>query len=314
MEWSITVWDAPRLAYITVPKAANTAVKAALLSSYVRKQKWRNPHAATMPYVEVTKDELRDRYADYLSFTVVRNPFDRFVSFWADKIAGHGWYESLRRRGFAPGMGFEESAKVAASISDADTDPHLRSQHERLTDADGTLLPHLVLRFEDLHPEWEGLRSIANQRAGPRLVALEQRRESIHLPSERYFTPAAIDAVTTRYRQDFELLGYPTSLEGAGSAEPDDALHRLHRSVSGRDGVIVVDAIAPDLVRRDIVRSAGGVYLSVAVGSRPEGQVSSVGTTVRAIGDDAPVLIVHRGSAGSELTALSSHAELLQLD
>jgi len=231
MEWSITVWDEPQLVYVAVPKAANTAVKAALLTSYVRKQKWRNPHAASMPYVEATKAELLDRYRAHLTFTVVREPFDRFVSFWADKIAGNGWYSALGRQGFTPGMGFEEAALVAAGLPDETTDPHLRSQSERLTHADGSIVAQLMLRFEDLLADWEALRRIAAARSGTPLAAIEARRQSVHLRPDHYFTPRAEEAICERYGADFALLGYPTALAAAEPAG-SSALHRLQQLVS----------------------------------------------------------------------------------
>lgn len=313
MEWSITVWEASRLAYVAVPKAANTAVKAALLSSYVRKQKWRNPHAASMPYVEATKDDLRERYADYLTFTVVRDPFDRFVSFWADKIAANGWYESLRARGFSPGMGFEEAAVVAAALTDSDTDPHLRSQHDRLTHPDGTMAAQLLLRFEDLEQDWEALRRIAAHRADVPLAELEVRRQSTHVGPRHYFTRRAEQAVVERYAADFELLGYPTAI-GEAVGAGGSSLHRLHRLVSGHRDAVVVDSAGPDAVRRSVVRAAGGVYLARTDAARPDGQVTSLTTAVGLLGDSAAVVVLHEGPADDEVATLSRHVRLLRLD
>ena len=313
MEWSITVWEAPRLAYVAVPKAANTAVKAALLSSYVRKQRWRNPHAETMPYVEATKDELGDRYADYLTFTVVRDPFDRFVSFWADKIAGNGWYGSLRARGFSPGMSFEDAAIVAADLPDSDTDPHLRSQHDRLTRTDGTVVAELLLRFEDLAEEWEALRRLAAHRAEAPLAAMEIRRQSVHLRPQHYFTPRAEQAVLERYGDDFELLGYPKKV-GADAGTGGSPLHRLHDLVSEHPDTVVIDAAGPDPVRRSLVRAGGGVYLARAEHDRPDGQVGSLSTIVSQLGDALRVVVVHEGSPDEETAALPSRVVHLQLD
>ena len=302
MEWSITVWDVPRLAYVAVPKAANTAVKAALLSSYVKKQRWGNPHSPSMPYVEATKEELASSYDEFLTFTVVRNPFDRFVSFWADKVAGNGWYASLGRQGFRPGMGFEDAAVVAAGLPDATTDPHLRSQRARLTFDDGSPIPQVVLRFEDLIDGWEGLRRIAAQRAKPSLAAIEVRRPSVHMSPAHYYTPASEQAVLDRYGADFELLGYVTEV-GAESAADPSALHRLVRLVRRRPATIVIDAVGSDEVRRQLVRSAGGVYLACGSTADPSAELTSVSDAVRRVGGDATIVVLHDASTDDDEVA-----------
>jgi hypothetical protein len=313
MEWSITVWDEPRLVYVAVPKAANTAVKAALLTSYVRKQKWRNPHAASMPYVEATKAELFDRYRDHLTFTIVREPFDRFVSFWADKIAGSGWYSALGRQGFTPGMGFEAAAIVAAGLPDETTDPHLRSQSERLTHADGSIVAQLVLRFEDLLADWEALRRIAAARSTTPLASIEARRQSVHLRPDHYFTPRAEEAICERYRADFELLGYPTAL-GAVAPTGGSALHRLQQLVRERPDVVVIDAAGADPVRRQLVRDAGGVYLARADRDRPEGQITSLAATLASFDKSISTVVLHRAAPDAEVDSLPSTTVRLRVD
>lgn len=264
MEWKITVWDDVQIAYIATAKVANTAVKAALLASYVEDRRWGNPHAEGTPYVEASSAELRSTYADYLTVALSRNPYDRFVSFYSDKIVGNGWYGALRGAGFRRNMSFEDCALAAAHSPDGKTDPHAASQVDRLVDADGTFLPDMVLRFEHLAEDWTALQTIADARAPQTpLVPLTARRTSEHASWQSYYTPKAQRAIAKRYAKDFQVLGYSKSLTPeppqSRSVTSEDSLAAIGAAVT--DGAIVADAAGYDAVRATAVADAGGQYL-----------------------------------------------------
>ncbi|WP_062464892.1 sulfotransferase family 2 domain-containing protein [Demequina soli] len=215
MEWRITVWDEPRLVYVAVAKVANTAVKAALLESYVEDTRWRNPHAEDMPYKTAEPGELATTYADHTVFSVVRNPYDRLVSFWADKIVGVGWYRRLGALGFTRNQSFAEAAAVACGLADDVTDPHAQSQVARLKADSGLLLPTELIRFERIDEDWTRLQELAAQAGARPLKSLTPRRVSQRDAWQDYYTDEVAAIVAERYREDFDLLGYDTAFARA---------------------------------------------------------------------------------------------------
>lgn len=268
MEWTYTVWHDPKIIYVAIPKVANSAVKSVLLQSYVKDRYWADPHGKHIGYDEASPEEIQREYPDYLTFTVVRNPFDRFVSFWADKIVGAGWYERLKNDGFSIGSSFEDTALAAASTRDARTDAHIRSQHLRLQGPEGSLIPDLVLRFEHLAHDWEMLRSIVSHRTKKPLKPLEPRRATPHRPWHEYYTKKAERAVTKRYRRDFEMLGYPKTVAAqeatsamSGTVDPYELLAAINKDM------LVIDAAGHDRVRSILAHQSGAGYVPVGQGA-----------------------------------------------
>jgi len=220
MEWTITRWDDPKLIYIAIAKVANTSVKAALLRSYVEDRRWPNPHDESVPYETATVEEIDTTYADYTPFAVVRNPYDRLVSFWGDKIVGSGWYPRFGALGFTRGQSFEDAARVAATLPDHATDPHCQSQCGRLVTADGVLLPSILVKFENLEDEWRKVQDVALRNGAAPIKSLKQRRVSKHNPWWTYYDDDLAQVVADRYAEDFARLGYSTAIEpGPGEDE-----------------------------------------------------------------------------------------------
>lgn len=293
VEWKITVWDDARIAYVATAKVANTAVKAALLTSYVEDRGWHNPHGESVPYVEASPEDLRGKYADYITFGLARNPYDRFVSFYADKIVGKGWYGSLGKLGFKKGQDFEACALVAAGLSDERTDPHVATQVDRLVDTDGTFLPDLVLRFESIVHDWKALRAIAEARA-PRLALapLAARRTSQRDKSwQSYYTPKAQEAVAAKYAQDFEVLGYSTEIEPKPlpmSKASGDSLD----VAAVPAGAVVLDTTGHNSHRAAAVGEAGAWYLPFGPSAGFVSRGPSAATLVPKLAGGPPTVVL----------------------
>lgn len=293
VEWKITVWDDAQIAYVATAKVANTAVKAALLTSYVEDRGWHNPHGESVPYVEASPEDLRGKYADYLTFALARNPYDRFVSFYADKIVGEGWYASLGRLGFKKGQDFESCAVAAAKLSDERTDPHVATQVDRLVDTDGTFLPDLILRFESIVHDWKALRAIAQARAPQLALApLAARRTSKREKSwQSYYTAKARDAVAERYAQDFEILGYSTEIEPKPLPTPKDSGDSLDVSVVP-EGALVLDTTGHNSHRAAAVAQAGAWYLPFGPSAGFASRGPSADTLVHKLAGGPPTLVL----------------------
>lgn len=250
------------LVYTAIAKVANTSIKSALLQSFSPDVSRRNPHAAEVPYQTVHPARVGAEVPTYLHFAVVRNPFDRFVSFWADKIDGDGMTGGLEQLGFRKGMSFGDAVRLAASIPDDKADPHMRSQTFLLTDQQGRLRPDLLLRFERLVEDWNLLRYIVTHRTGTEIVPLPHRRVSDHQRYLDYYDEESTRLVHSRYAKDFDLLNYKHVPVRRRRVPIDDD---LDRALTDRPkGAGVLDLTPPTADRINAVQHADGQYLAPA--------------------------------------------------
>jgi hypothetical protein len=90
--------------------------------------------------------EFHDRPLDYLVFSVVRNPWDRFISGWL--YCKNTRYRSLRQ--------------VLQHLPQTDHDyEHItRLQSDILFEGCGNLITHNLLKFEHLQQDWDVLSSL----------------------------------------------------------------------------------------------------------------------------------------------------------
>lgn len=274
MEWRHTVWPTAGLVYTAIAKVANTSLKSALLQSFAPNESRANPHASEMGYQTVNPRRVGAMYPTFIHFAAVRNPFDRLVSFWADKIDGAGMTPGLGALGFTEGMSFEETASLACGLSDGETDPHIRSQSYLLANEKGRLGIDYLLRFESLSDDWEALSTIVRRKSGAVMVPLPKRRTSKHAQYQSYYEDSAIRAlVADRYRMDFDLLGYSDCFESSDNAEtavPEDPIWLILERTTDS---LVLDLTSTSIARAAVVRSRGGQYISASHGG-PNGQVS----------------------------------------
>jgi hypothetical protein len=153
-----------------------------------------------------------DRLRGYWRFAFVRNPFDRLVSCYAEKIRsdgpGHvfvdGVHIGLSKYGrFYRGMPFPEFASVVAEIPDEDADKHFRSQTSFVFNDDGEMRVDFLGHFESLEKDVAEVgRHLGVEINLPHLL------KSSRSPFESYYDEATRAVVRERYSLDFQLLGY----------------------------------------------------------------------------------------------------------
>jgi Sulfotransferase family len=260
MEWRHTRWDEAQLVYTAIAKVANTSLKSALLASFAPDVSRTNPHSAEVPYETIGPGRIAVDAPDHLHFAFVRNPFDRFVSFWSDKIQGDGMNDGIRALGFDTGMGFVETVRIAVEIPDDETDPHIRSQSYLLLDHQQRLRPDLVLRFERIGADWDLLRSIVRFRTGCDMDRLPRRRVSEHKRFEEYYDDETRALIRERYASDFEHLNYERPPLRRRRIDVDDRVDALVASMS--EPPIVLDLTPATIDRRRSIAAAGGEYLA----------------------------------------------------
>jgi chondroitin 4-sulfotransferase 11 len=205
--------------YISVPKVACTSFKTAfarLLGLGLDKANG-DPHRLRYPSPVPIARLQPLLYPGFYRFAFVRNPWDRLVSCYRDKIKNEvdGYTHFTIRPGvanclarwsaFSPGMTFDEFAAAVAAIPDSEADEHFRSQHTFLAGRNGELAADFVGRYEKLADDF----ALVRERTGlpdielPRLQAARTAAKYA-----AYYTPATRDLVARRFRRDIELFGY----------------------------------------------------------------------------------------------------------
>ena len=167
----IVKFDPIKLAYITVPKTANTSIKHALANTcgllsqeeaHQLKGEPQKIHAIlrTKKNVAISEESLM-LLEDYTVMSTVRHPVDRFLSFYKDKIIGDGWGPAAAANVFSV---YDFTQQDTASncldkilaLAEDEAEIHFRPQANILVRGE-TLLPDQIYKFEQLDYMWEKL-------------------------------------------------------------------------------------------------------------------------------------------------------------
>ena len=137
-----------------------------------------------------TWESVANRYSDYHIFSIIRNPWDRFVSGWK-------YCESTKNR---------DIIDVLKNLPKEGHDyKHVtRLQSEILfNDADLPIF-HTLLRFETLQTDWEAL----CMTLGKPPTTLSHLNKTEHLNYREYFNEQALDLFTRHFEADCLRFGY----------------------------------------------------------------------------------------------------------
>ena len=199
-KYYVTRSDTNRMIYFINPKCASTTIKAFL--------------AATDPILDVdsTKigqngafgkvDRIEDisLYPEYFKFTFVRNPWDRLVSCYLEKVTGQRRWPDV----FGSSPSFADFVRVVHRIPDEEADIHYQSQYLNVTDDAGKLAVDFVGRVENIQDDIKRIASVRNLEC-----SLENFRKSEgRRPYQEYYDEETKDLAGQRYTMDIELFGY----------------------------------------------------------------------------------------------------------
>jgi hypothetical protein len=157
------------------------------------------------------------RYRGYFKFAFVRNPWDRVVSCYSQKIAvGRPLVPGRKRANLNPlgeedrfysGMPFAEFVEAVHATPDEEANLHFRSQYLTVCDAEGHVMADFVGRFESLHADF----AVVAERIGAPELELPHRLQSSSRKSRPYtdfYDERLKGLVHERYQKDVEIFAY----------------------------------------------------------------------------------------------------------
>ena len=134
-------------------------------------------------------EEYRETIQNYLVFTVVRNPWDRFVSGWK--------YLSEYKK-------LSLDAVIANLPPEGHDYRHMtRPQMDVLVDAQGKFVPDVVLRFETLEDDF---RELCKQLGKP--FTLPKVNTTSHNSFNEFTSQYQIDFIREHFKKDIDFFSY----------------------------------------------------------------------------------------------------------
>lgn len=218
-----------RFVYLWIHKVACSSVKAALLPLFDLDP---TPYERVLPdgrrhfivhdvfrntEYQVSGGEFLDsgRYEEYFKFAFTRNPFDRLVSCYRNKIDRPRIPQYMLASAeqsevaFYPHMSFAEFVEVVCYIPNRLADGHFRPQHLTICDREGNIAADYVGSFENIEEDF----AYVKQRIGKPDLELPERNRKRPTKSDpfnyrNFYDSKLKELVYERYEKDFETFGY----------------------------------------------------------------------------------------------------------
>jgi len=145
--------------------------------------------------------------SDFMKITVVRNPFDRLVSCWKQKIV-EGYHRTWQLYGFKAGMDFKSFASVVCDVPYSQADKHFRPYSCDLIDEHGKQRFDALVKLEHLPHSWHHISGLLEKRKGFKMPVLPVKNRTTHMDYWKYYDDQLISDVSVYYRHDLEPFDY----------------------------------------------------------------------------------------------------------
>ncbi len=210
--------------YFVVQKVACSSIKTALLPLFNFKENGsglvrEDQTTAVHPLFTGSRYQLQDkefldgfiegRYDGYFKFGFVRNPWDRLVSCYLQKLDPEGQHTRKRYLGLvlSENASFRQFAEAVCEVPDEEANSHFRSQHVVLYDEYGKVLPDFIGRFENLWGDF----ALVGEKIGAPHLKLPHLTPSLSRKGRHYrdfYDAKLVEKVGERFHKDIELFGY----------------------------------------------------------------------------------------------------------
>jgi Sulfotransferase family len=192
------------LAYLQIPKCACTTVKRAIASLDVAELP-SNIHRDFPAGLEKRESDINRERDRYFTFTFVRHPADRFLSFYRGKVLDK-WDDvigpTLEGMGITAGAGLREVLDALGRHDPSRWEAHVRPQHLYLMTRTGTLAVDFIGRVEHLHRDWKRICAMAGLELDLGHSNPTIRVAPLSISRQDY------EDMITLLEPDFQFLGY----------------------------------------------------------------------------------------------------------
>jgi hypothetical protein len=170
-----------KLIYIRLPKCAGTSM-----------HRFKGPFRSFQKSVKQLN--LQNSLNEYKTFTIVRNPLNRFVSayFYLHQINKINYKADINK--FINDI---KTNKISPTTSPLVFD-HIRPMHHFT----GTTLPNYIIKLENLDYEWDKFSNI--YKLSNEIPKINQGEYFVKIPN----TPELIEFVNQYFKKDFKLFNY----------------------------------------------------------------------------------------------------------
>lgn len=140
---------------------------------------------------------------DYTKVVWVRNPLDRLVSGWFNRVHNVTMKETMDSYGIPNNISFLDFVDWVYSIKDGEMNAHFRQQVFDIT-IDGVLVPNVIIKLENLKEDWQRLKARFDWLVDIKYHEHRTNKGNYH----GYYDKESLDKVKIRFVDDFRLLGY----------------------------------------------------------------------------------------------------------
>lgn len=188
--------------FIHIPRNAGRSMEA-----YIGQKRPQNPHHNGLKILESIKN---GEFAEYFTFAIIRNPFDRLVStFHYYTEGGNGSIADRKIQKELSRMGFYSFIKHLSSLADIipgyhqELYPFILEQRDYICDQDDNILLDHIIPYESIeqHISYIG-KKLGIQRDFP------HKNRSQHDNYKDYYDPELMFIIAQKYCKDIELF-YP---------------------------------------------------------------------------------------------------------
>lgn len=204
------VAEAYKVIYFNTQKNANSTMKAQFIEvlNLPKTEEFPKDVHINYDFPTALKEDIISKYQDFLKILIVRNPWERLVSCYTNKIkqpTSRGKNYILQcSPDLSIGMSFEEFVEVVCKIPDSEADYHFCSQSYLMLYPDGYFPINYICNMEKLSTHIAEIKAMT----GIPFSELSNLNRSKSTSYEHFYTPELIEKIRQRYQIDIELFKY----------------------------------------------------------------------------------------------------------